>query len=208
MTIEEAIVKFKVIVNRNLTGQNLDADHPRIIVWLNDSLREYANHVIKNERNSDNIDAVNVLLKEAQIKRTKKTGDTQIFKLPESFIRVESVVGLGKKGNCQDEIIRLVPTKTRDKSITGSSANLKARWIFREAFYTISEEAIKIVAPFNIESVTAEYYREPRSVSIEGWLSPDGTTTKTVQFEFNSTVVEKIVNMAAAKFINSNKTIT
>jgi len=207
MTVRDSIVLFNQKLNRNNTNQNINIDTPRATNLLNEAQNQVAVHIIRNERNSDNLDIVNALLKTKSINRTKKNENTQYFKMPESFIRIESVEGVGKKNGCEAKL-RAIPIKTRNKSIYNTNKNYKSNWFFRDAFYNVAEQSIKFEADFDITKVNVEYYREPRRISVAGWLQSDNTTSVDVEWEFSDSFVHKVIERAAINFLQINNTNT
>lgn len=207
MTVRDSIILLNQKLNRNNTNQNTNIDTPRATNLLNEAQNQVAVYVIRNERNSDNLDIVNALLRTKSINRTKKENLTQYFKVPENFIRIESVEGIGRKNGCEAKL-RAIPVKTRNKSIYNTNKNYKSNWFFRDTFYTIAEESIKFEADFDITKLNVEYYREPRRISVAGWQQADGTTSQDVEWEFGDSFIHKVIDAAARNFLQLNNTNT
>lgn len=207
MTTRDSIVLFNQKLNRNNTNQNINIDVPRAVSFLCEAQNQVALHVIRNERNSDNLDIVNALLRTKPINRTKKEGATQYFKIPESFIRIENVEGIGRKNGCEAKL-RAIPIKTRNKTIYNTNKNYKSNWFFRDAFYNIAEQSVKFEADFDIAKVIVEYYREPRRINVAGWLQSDNTMSVDVEWEFGDSFIHKVIERAVINYLQTNNTNT
>lgn len=210
MTVDEAILLLNQGLNKDITNRNIDIDKPRGVMILRQAISEYVHQVIYNERSTDNLEIVQVLLKEASINRSKTTGDTKWFELPKDLIRVESAeaIGSSKSGGCQAKIA-LLPIKVRNKSLKNNNLNLKADWLFREAPYTIGEGHLKIDSDFGINSVNINYFREPNKIDTEGYIDfTTGTPSKNVPFEFTDNVIYKVINLAIMNYARFNQITT
>ena len=211
MNIEQAIAELKMGVNKNASNRNIDIDLGRAIIALNQAQSTYVRAMIEGARSTDKIDLVNKLLVPFNVKRTKKDGNTQEFSITETTIkgeaiRIESAVGVASKGGCQRQVA-MYPIMTRNASIVGLDHNSKADWVFEVAPYTISDDKIVVDADFNIASIKGRYYREPVEVDIKGYPKADGTPSKTVEFEFSTSVIREIIEIAKTNIINNNKIV-
>jgi hypothetical protein len=205
MTVDEAILFLRQSLNKDITNRNVNIDKPRGVLILRQAISEYCHYIIYNERNTDNLDIVSVLLKQETISKTKSKGETKFFELPKDLIRVESAVGIGSKGGCESKIA-LLPTKNRNRSLSNNNDNLKADWMFREAYYNLGEGSLKIDSDFEIGRVEIEYYREPNKIDTEGYIDAiTGQPSKNVPFEFPDHVIFKIINLAIKNFATLNQ---
>jgi hypothetical protein len=204
MTVAEAIIYLQVELNKNLTNRNLSVRDAQAILLLRKAQSDYVRNIIFNERNSDNLEIVNILLENETLQLSNKKSDMYMFKFPDNVIRVENAKIYANSGSCEVEL-EGVDVKNKNKVILGNNQNTKADITFRFAPYTIGSNSVRVEADFGIGKVNIDYYREPALIDVAGYLNADNTPSRNVEFEFSDGVVMKIVDLAVRNFLTYNQ---
>jgi hypothetical protein len=204
MTVAEAIIYLQTEINKNLTNRNLSVRDAQAILLLRKAQSDYVRNIIFNERASDNIQTVNILLENETLQLTDKKNDMYMFKLPEKTIRVENAKIYANNNGCEVKL-EGVDVKNKNKVIMGSNQNMKTDIVFRFAPYTIGNDSLRVESDFGISKVNIDYYREPALIDVAGYLNADNTPSRNVEFEFNDGVIMKIVDIAVRNFLTYNQ---
>lgn len=77
----------------------------------------------------------------------------------------------------------------------------KPSYDYRDAFYTIGEEGIRVYkGDFNVDKLFLSYYRYPNPVDISGYIKSDNSSSTDIDPELDDKLVDIILNMVEKQF--------
>lgn len=203
MRIEEAYLKFLSKVEKNLTNDSLSADRDRFVLLFNEAQNKFIEGVLER-RAIDEVEYIQrLVVQKKPLSNIKDLLNSNEFAIPDDyfyFINLE-VVGASDCGNAT---FLAWQVKLEDVQELLHDKFNKPSFDFRETFYTIGEDSIRVYKDdFSIDKVFLTYYRYPRQVDISGYIKADGTQSSSVDPEWDDKVTDRILSICAKDFITN-----
>lgn len=203
MTSEEVFVELLEKVNKNSANDNISFDKPRLKLAVNTAQNKFLEKIIEKRNSSESVYIEKFLIPNVDLKEAKKTKESQYFALPIDFFNFVDLAGVASSGSCKDAI-KLWEAKPHNVNELLFDANNKPSFYFRETFYYIADEKIRVFRDdFLIDSLALTYYRYPRVIDIEGYIDANGIHSSTIHPEWDDKSMERIIAIAA-KDLNVN----
>lgn len=205
MNIHEAYLRFLEKVTKNYTNDNIEVDRGRFIPLFNEKQNNYVEWILE-KRNEDEIREIQKLLVyDEKLKFWKKELNHQDFKLPLNYFSFTNIQALVSTDSCKNQNIKLFEIKQEDREEILFDENNEPSFKYRETFYSLGEDSIKIyVKGFEVSKVFLTYYRYPVQVDIEGYINSEGNMSQNIDPEFDDKIVDRILTACAKDFnINS-----
>lgn len=201
MDIKEVYTKTNVKLSRNAGGDNITVDKPRFVLAYNEQQIRKIEDIINN-KNDDEIRYAQLMLtpnKELTINET--FSDRVTFNLPKDYLDISSAYCIASKGECKSKKIALWQFKDDNYSEIIFNSNDKPSFEFEESPYIIADDNISVFKDgFEIKKVILTYYRYPKNIDIEGYITADNKPSTNENPEFDDKMVNKIINLVVEEF--------
>lgn len=204
MKIDQAYITFQQLINKNLTNDNLSVDKPRFINIFNRVQNTYVEWLLEKSNQDDVRDIQKLLVLNKKLTKSSEDKITTGFKLPDNYFNFSNLSITASAGNCKNEKILVHEIKVQDVEELLNDEFQKPSFEFRETFYTVSSDDMKVYTNgFKIDKALLSYYRYPLQVDISGYVKQDNTSSSDIDPEFDDKVVNKIL-LACSKDYSYN----
>lgn len=178
-------------------------DRARFIQIFNDEQVRLVRSFL-DKRNDNRIKYIQKLMvydKDLTKKNDYSAPKSASFSFPSDYMEFVNVVATFKKGECEAIDFNLWETKNEDVQELLADEFNKPDFEFRETFYTVGEDSVKIyVGDFDVTSARMTYYRYPLKVDISGYIHVDGSQSSDIDPELDDRLVAQILNMVEKQF--------
>ena len=203
MTIQECYLKALQKAEENATNGGIKMDRARFIQIFNDEQVRLVRSFL-DKRNDNRIKYIQKLMvydKDLTKKNDYSAPKSTSFSFPSDYMEFVNVVATFKKGECEAIDFNLWETKNEDVQELLADEFNKPDFEFRETFYTVGEDSVKIyVGDFDVTSARMTYYRYPLKVDISGYIHVDGSQSSDIDPELDDRLVAQILNMVEKQF--------
>lgn len=201
MTATEVYLKLAQKANENLTNDNIAIDKPRAYLLVNEALNKFVEWNLE-KRNDDSIRDIQQLLvddKPLTLKNSHLQHSNYI--LPEDYFDFSNLTVLATKEECKNQRILPLEIKDENKHILEFDYNNKPSFEWRETFYNLSENNVKVYkSDFEISKVYLSYYRFPKKINFAGYIMADGSPSVNADPEFNDKIMDRVISIAVKDF--------
>jgi hypothetical protein len=201
MNVNEAYLRFISKVNKNLNSDNITADRPRFVMLYNENQIRRILQLIR-EGNDERIREIHHFLKpDTSLTFKSKKQDRVLYKLPSDYLELSNAYAIADKEECKNKKIFLWEIKDRNYSqVLSDNYNLPS-FEYREAPFVVADNSINVfTGDFDYKKVILSYYRYPRKIDIEGYITIDNSTSSNVNPEGDERFIDKVISMAATDF--------
>lgn len=178
-------------------------DEARFIQLFNDEQDRLVRHII-DKKNEDEIRYIQKLLVNSEPSssiRDIENPKSTLFALPDNMFAFSNVSGVFQQGECEATDFNMWEAKNENIHELLADEYNKPDFDFRETFYTIGEDGLRVyLDDFTCSEVYITYYRYPIRVDIEGYIKADGSSSTTVDPELDDKLVEQVLNMVEKQF--------
>lgn len=201
MTANEVYVKLLQKVNENFTNDNIALDKSRAYLHINEAQNKYVEWTLQ-KRNDDSLrDIQRLLVDDKSLEFLNKHLQHSNYKLPENYFDFSNITVFATKGKCQNKPILPIEIKDENKNLLEFDYNNKPSFEYRETFYNLSDDSVKIYfSDFNITRVYLSYYRYPKKINFEGYIMADGSPSTNSDPEWDDRQMDRIISIAAKDF--------
>lgn len=201
MTVNEAYLQFLTKVNRNLGSNNIAADKPRFVMLYNENQVKRILQVI-SDGNDEDIREIQTFLKpNTELTFEKKIFDRVFYLLPEDFLDFSSSYALADKNQCKNEKIDLIEIKDKNYTQVLSDNYNKPSFEYRETPIIVADSRLNVfISDFDITKVVLTYYRYPKSIDIDGYITDAGQNSADVNPEGDKRFIDVVISMAATDY--------
>lgn len=203
MTSQEAYYKFTLKINKGSTQFNAACDKNTFVLLFNETQRRWLN---KNtpEVNADQIANVQSIIVNNLLTPTKVQKEYVEFDLPKDWFSSADCYIFANYGECKNTIVNIYQTRSINVRKLLADEATTPSFDFRETFYTIEHDKIKVYKnDFDIVSLSFNYYKEPKNISIAGGVDANNNTTQDVHPELADIFVDQIISEAATEFMRN-----
>ena len=196
MTIQEAFIRFKEGVNRNLKNDDVSTDRGRFILLLNEAQDRYMSWMLE-KRHEDDIRYVERMLKnDLELSKSGMVLDHCDFEIPDDFYDLVNLQVYATSGKCRARL-KVFENKSEDIERFCGDPFQKPSFKARETYYTLGDGKIKIYTDgFEVDKVYLTYYKYPRRVDIEGYINIDGDYSQDIHPEWDDRNMYRILRIA------------
>jgi hypothetical protein len=189
--------------NKNNINDGIAFDNPRIKTAVNEAQYQFIEWVLE-KRNEDDIRLIQkLLIPDKKLKESSKTTDSHYFTIPTDFFDLATLRAIAKTSTCKDSI-KLWEAKAENTQELLFDEHNKPSFYFRESFYYIANNTIRVfIDDFLIDALFMSYYRYPRIIDIEGYITLDGINSSTSNPEWDDKTMNRIISIAV-KNLNIN----
>lgn len=203
MRIVDCYLRALQKAEENMTNGGIKMDKARFIQLFNDEQNRLIRNIL-DKKNEEEIRFIQTLVvysiplrKASDIDNPKSS----LFALPEDFFAHSNVSGVFKQGECEATDFNLWEAKNENVHELLADEFNKPDFDFRDAFYTVGEESIRVfTTDFEATGVNLTYYRYPVQVDIEGYIKSDGSDSTNVDPELDDKLINIILNMIEKQF--------
>lgn len=201
MTIEDAYIKFLIKLNKNLDSNNVSADPSRFVIAFNENSSKRIVDVI-GQGNDEDLREIESFLVSKELSTPTKLSDRFTFTLPKDYLDFSSQYAIVSKGKCKNKVITdLWEIKDKNSSIILSDVNNKPSFEWEEAPFLIANNKVQIFASdFEVNKVNLTYYKYPRQVDIEGYITSTGGYSTNIDPEGDDKFLNKVISMTVEDF--------
>jgi len=187
--------------NENFTNDNIALDKSRAYLLINEASNKFVEWNLK-KRNEDSIRDIQQLLVDDKLLEIKNSHlEHTNFKLPENYFDFSNLTVLATKGKCKDKKILPLEIKDENKHLLEFDYNNKPSFEYRETFYNLSENNVKIYkSDFEITKAYLSYYRKPKEIDFEGYIKADGSPSVNSDPEWSDVIMDRIISIAVKDF--------
>lgn len=203
MKIIDCYLRALQKAEENATNGGIKLDKARFVQLFNDEQNRLVKYILdkKNEDEIRYIQKLVVYSKSLAKDEDRSNPESTLFTLPADFFAFSNISGEFKSGECSASDFNLFEAKNENVNELLSDSFNAPSFDFRESFYTIGEDSVRIFKKgFSVESAFLTYYRYPKSVDIQGYIKSDGTNSKDIDPELDDKLVNMILNMVEKQF--------
>lgn len=203
MKIVDCYLRALQKAEENATNGGIKLDKARFVQLFNDEQNRLVRYLLE-KKNEDNIRYIQRLVVN-KYPISSPNCDYEYgctFRLPDDFFDFIDVKGVFKSGSCTATDFHLWEAKNENVSELLADEFNKPSFEYREAFYTIGEDGIKIYTldEFNTTQIYLSYYRYPKAVDIAGYVKSDNSSSRDIDPELDDKLVNIILNMVEKQF--------
>lgn len=204
MNINEIYLKFLEKVNKNFTNDNISVDKSRFVFIYNEAQNRFVEWVLEKRNEDDIRDIQFLLVNDKELVYKDKTINNYNYLLPKDFFSFSNIQVFASNSSCKNVRLDSFEVKTEEKFIYLEDEFNKPSLKARETFYTLGGDCINIFYDdFQISKAYLTYYRYPKKVDIEGYITIDNNQSVNINPEFDDKIIDRIISIAA-KIFNSN----
>lgn len=204
--IEQAFIKYKNKVDKNITNDQASTDRGRFVLLFNETQNKFIEFHLQ-QRGVDDIRYIqNFLVLDKNIASTSKTQDHYNFPLPKDYLDTSDVRAFASNDKCKNIKLNLWEIQVENLSELIQDEFNKPSFKWRESFYTINSNALSVyVDDFSIDNVLLNYYRYPNQISLIDPIDPESDFNESIKIEWDDKALDRIISMCAGEFdINQN----
>ena len=187
----------------NATNGGIKLDKARFVQLFNEEQNRLILYLL-DKRNEDDIRYLQKLVVYSKDISKNRSIDNQIsdlFSLPSDYFDFINVSGVFSRGECSASDFNLWEAKNENVNELLADEFNKPSYDYRDAFYTIGEEGIRVYkGDFNVDKLFLSYYRYPNPVDISGYIKSDNSSSTDIDPELDDKLVDIILNMVEKQF--------
>jgi hypothetical protein len=200
-TVEEAYIKYKAKVEKNITNDDISTDRGRFVLVFNEAQNKFTEIHLQN-RGSDDIRYIEHLLTpDKKISENKSKYDRQDFPQPKDYFDLSNLRVFASKGKCKNEEIKFLyePPRENLQELLHDENN-KPSFKWREAIFNINSNNISIYndKDFKVDYILLSYYRYPNQISLIDSDNPESKFRET-KIEWDDKSLDRIISLSAGE---------
>lgn len=201
-TIEEAYIKYKAKVEKNIKNDDISTDRGRFKLAFNEAQNKFTEIHLQN-RGTDDIRYIeHLLVPDKKIEQNISKKDRQDFDQPKDYFDISSLRVFASKGKCKNvEIDYLYEPKRENLSELLHDPNNKPSFKWREAPYLINSNKVSIYNnnDFKVEYILLSYYRYPNQIELLDPNNPESKFNENIQIEWDDKSLDRIISLSAGE---------
>ncbi len=187
--------------NENFTNDNIAIDKSRAYLLIKEAQNKFIEWNLQ-KRNEDSLRDLQQILvddKKLVLKNSHLTHTN--YSIPKNYFDFSNLTVYATKGKCEDKPMLPLEIKDENKHLLEFDHNNKPSFEYRETFYNLASDAIKIYkSDFDITRAYLSYYRFPKEIDFEGYVKADGSPSVNSDPEWNDKIMDRIISLAAKDF--------
>lgn len=203
MRIIDCYLRALQKAEENATNGGIKLDKARFVQLFNEEQNRFVLYLL-DKRNEDDIRYLQKLVVYSKDISKNRSIDNQIsdlFFLPSDYFDFINVSGVFSRGECSASDFNLWEAKNENVNELLADEFNKPSYDYRDAFYTIGEEGIRVYkGDFNVDKLFLSYYRYPNPVDISGYIKSDNSSSTDIDPELDDKLVDIILNMVEKQF--------
>ena len=201
MNANNVYIKLLSKVNENFTNDNIALDKGRAFYHINEAQNKFTEWALE-KRNDDTLRDIQILLvDDLRLEVEKSHLNHTNFKLPANYFDFSNLTVKASKEKCKNAKLLPIEIKDENKHLLEFDYNNKPSFEWRETFYNLSSNNIKVYKDdFEISEVYLSYYRYPKQINFEGFIMSDGSPSINSDPEFDDKIMDRIISIAAKDF--------
>lgn len=203
MRIIDCYLRALQKAEENATNGGIKLDKARFVQLFNEEQNRLVLYLL-DKRNEDDIRYLQKLVVYSKDISKNRSIDNQIsdlFSLPSDYFDFINVSGVFSRGECSTSDFNLWEAKNENVNELLADEFNKPSYDYRDAFYTIGEEGIRVYkGDFNVDKLFLSYYRYPNPVDISGYIKSDNSSSTDIDPELDDKLVDIILNMVEKQF--------
>lgn len=203
MRIIDCYLRALQKAEENATNGGIKLDKARFVQLFNEEQNRLILYLL-DKRNEDDIRYLQKLVVYSKDISKNRSIDNQIsdlFSLPSDYFDFINVSGVFSRGECSASDFNLWEAKNENVNELLADEFNKPSYDYRDAFYTIGEEGIRVYkGDFNVDKLFLSYYRYPNPVDISGYIKSDNSSSTDIDPELDDKLVDIILNMVEKQF--------
>lgn len=203
MRIIDCYLRALQKAEENATNGGIKLDKARFVQLFNEEQNRLVLYLL-DKRNEDDIRYLQKLVVYSKDISKNRSIDNQIsdlFSLPSDYFDFINVSGVFSRGECSASDFNLWEAKNENVNELLADEFNKPSYDYRDAFYTIGEEGVRIYkSDFNVDKLFLSYYRYPNPVDISGYIKSDNSSSTDIDPELDDKLVDIILNMVEKQF--------
>jgi hypothetical protein len=206
--IELAYESYLLKVEKNGVNDGLSTSRDRFVIAFNEAQNKYSEFHLQN-RGVDDIRYIeHLLVPDKRIGSPLKILDHYNFLLPENYLDLVFVRGVGSKGTCTNQKLDLFDVKKAENlpEILNDEDN-KPSFKWREAPYLIASNKVNVYTDntFSVDEIFLTYYRYPNKIALVDPYNPESDFDETIKIEWDAKSLDRIISLTAGEFdLNTN----
>lgn len=203
MRIIDCYLRALQKAEENATNGGIKLDKARFVQLFNEEQNRLVLYLL-DKRNEDDIRYLQKLVVYSKDISKNRSIDNQIsdlFSLPSDYFDFINVSGVFSRGECSASDFNLWEAKNENVNELLADEFNKPSYDYRDAFYTIGEEGIRVYkGDFNVDKLFLSYYRYPNPVDISGYIKSDNSSSTDIDPELDDKLVDIILNIVEKQF--------
>lgn len=202
MRITKLYNDFLLLVEKNATNNNLNADVSRFISLFNFTTTRYQSYLL-DKRNEDAIRELSPFLKRETLAKVDTQATYNAYSLPKDYFNFSNLDVRATKGKCKGKKLTVWEVKSENLEELLEDPNNNPDFYARETFYHLSEKGVDIYKKdFEIEKAEMLYYRKIKPADIAGYIKiEDGEPSTDVDTELLDESLPRVLTATAKLFM-------
>lgn len=206
--IEEAYIKYKQKVEKNLKNDASSTDRQKFVLIFNESQNKFIEFHLQDKSSDDIRYIENFLVPFEKIEDSKKNFDRQDFKFPKGYLDLSALRAFISKDSCKEkEVEELFEVKMENLPIILNDENNEPSFKWRAAPYTLNSNTISVYNnnEFDVNYIMLSYYRYPNQIKLIDPNDPESKFDESIEIEWDAKSLDRIISIAAGEFdLNEN----
>lgn len=201
MSVEQAYLKYKMKIEKNVTNDGVSSDRGRFVIEFNEAQNKWLEFHLQ-QRGVDDVRYVEkFLILDKKIPYSSKLYDHYNFLLPKDYLDLADSRGLASSGKCKDKEINLFEIRTENlNSILQDEFN-KPSFKWREAPFTVNSNTVSVYTDgFSVEHLLLNYYRYPKQIKLINPSNPESKFDENQKIEWDDKSLDRIISITAGEF--------
>lgn len=202
MSVEQAYLKFKQKVEKNITNDAISTSRGNFVLLFNESQNKFLEAHLQ-QRGIDDVRYIqNFLVLDKKISHTSKLQDHYNFPLPENYLDLSDVRAIASTSNCSNETLNLFEIQTENLNAILQDEFNKPSFKWREAPYTVNSNTISVYTDgnFKVDNILLNYYRYPNRIKLISPNNPESKFDETSVIEWDEKSLDRIISISAEEF--------
>lgn len=201
-TVEQAYIKYKLKVEKNIKNDNATTDRGRFVLLFNESQNKFIGHTLQNRKSDDVRYIQKFLIPDKKLEENTVSFDRQDFGVPADIYDFSNIRIIASKDSCKrqemEDIYELV---TENQAELLKDVNNKPSFKWRAAPYKINSDSISIYNDndFKVDYILLSYYRYPNQIALIEPDNPESEFNENIPIEWDEKALDIILSLTAGE---------
>lgn len=206
--IELAYESYLLKVEKNGVNDGLSTSRDRFVIAFNEAQNKYSEFHLQNRGVDDVRYIEHLLVIDKRIDSPTKISDHYNFPLPDNYLDLSFIRGVGSQNSCKNQTLDLFDAKKAENlpEILNDEDN-KPSFKWREAPYLIASNNVNVYTDntFSVDEILLSYYRYPNKIALVDPYNPESAFDETIEIEWDAKSLDRIISLTAGEFdLNTN----
>lgn len=201
-TVEQAYIRYKAKVEKNIKNDDITTDRGRFVLMFNESQNKFQEIHLQNRKSDDVRYVEKFLVPDKKISTSTVSYDRQDFSLPEKYFDLSNIRIFASKGKCKEVELEYKYELNSENSeeILFDEYN-KPSFKWREAPYRVNSNKLSVYngKDFKVDYILMTYYRYPNQIQLIDPDNPESQFNENIQIEWDNKSLDRILSICAGE---------